>query len=53
MGLTHGKLTLKSFSFVNESDSLPIKFTDFENLFGQTELDLCDQLYMSPETATN
>ncbi|KAM3138881.1 hypothetical protein pb186bvf_009084 [Paramecium bursaria] len=53
LGLTHGKLTLKSFSFVNESDSLPIKFTDYENLFGQTEIDLCDQMYMSPETATN
>lgn len=36
----HGKLTLSSFSFLNESDDLVIKFTDFYNLHNALDIEL-------------
>ncbi|KAM3138880.1 hypothetical protein pb186bvf_009083 [Paramecium bursaria] len=47
----HGKLTLGSFSFLNESDDLVIKFTDFYNLHNILEMELSQTLYLSPESA--
>ncbi|KAM3138879.1 hypothetical protein pb186bvf_009082 [Paramecium bursaria] len=43
------KLTLQSFYFLNESDELILKFTDFLSIFGNQDITHEQVLYQSPE----
>ncbi|KAM3133804.1 hypothetical protein pb186bvf_014067 [Paramecium bursaria] len=48
--LFHGKITLESFQFVNDSDDLNIKLCDIYNIYNDKEPDHNQCLYIAPES---